>query len=80
MGFRCEIQNRIRTMVAEQPGHGRPVGDVRLGERHTCVFERPLEIQQTAGVGQLVDDDEAIGGVIEDVVNEVGSDETRRRR
>src|SRR5206468_11788367 len=32
-------------------------------------------VQQTSGVGQLVDDDEAIGGVVERVVNEVGADE-----
>ena len=35
----------------------------------------PSEVQQAAGVGQLVDDDDAIGGVRERVVNEIGADE-----
>src|SRR5262245_36587935 len=63
-------------MVSKQPGHGRPVGDIRADDRDTSVFTRSLELQQTAGIGQLVDDDEAIVGVIEDVMDEIRSDET----
>ena len=34
-----------------------------------------LEVQQAARVGQLVDDDDAVGGVVERVLDEVGADE-----
>jgi hypothetical protein len=51
------------------------VGDIALDEPHARILERRAEVQQTPGVGQLVEDDETVGGVGEGVVNEVGADE-----
>ena len=48
----------------------RDEGDARI-------LQGPFEVQQAAGVGQLVDDDEAVGGVVERVLDEVRPDEAR---
>jgi hypothetical protein len=34
------------------------VRDIRLDKRDTCVGCRLLDVEQAAGIGQLVDDDE----------------------
>ena len=56
------------------------IGDVGLDESDARILNGPVEVQQAAGVGQLVDDDEAIGGVSERVVNEIGADEAGSAR
>ena len=63
---RCSANTRA--MAAASAMSARTNVDARI-------VERPLEVQQAAGVGQLVDDDEAVGGVREGVVDEIGADE-----
>ena len=70
-----EIQDGVRPRVGEHARHDVAIGDVALDERHARILQRPLEIQQAAGVRQLVDDDDAMGRVIERVLNEVRADE-----
>ena len=60
---------------ANTPRHRRGVADVALHEHDARIVERAVQVQQVAGVGQLVEDDEAIGGVRERVVHEIGADE-----
>jgi hypothetical protein len=68
----------LRTASGEYSANARlAIGDVGLHERDARILQRRLEIQQAARVGQLVDDDDAIGSVVERVLNEVGADETR---
>ena len=71
-----QIQHRIRTRLAKHLRHRAAIGDVRLHEGHPRVFQGGLEVQQAAGVGQLVDDHQAVVGVIEQVLNQIGPDET----
>jgi len=70
-----EIQAGVRRVVLEDARHRRLIGDVGLDERHARRADGPLEVEQAAGVGQFVDDDEAVGGVRERVMNQVGADE-----
>ncbi len=75
----CVSAARLSTAVGRcaantlATAHG--IGDVGLHERHARVVQRAVEIQQAAGIRQLVEDDEAVGGVCERVVNEIGADE-----
>ncbi len=62
-------------MLGKNLRHRVAVGDIRPHERDARILQRRFEIQQAASVGQLVDDDEAIDGVLERVLNEVGADE-----
>jgi hypothetical protein len=62
-------------MGGEEISDRRRVGDVGLHERDAAVRQRPLDVEQAAGVGELVDDDEPIVGVIERVMDEVRTDE-----
>ena len=50
-------------VLGEHTLHRRAIGDVRLDEGHARIVQRALETQQAAGVRELVDDDETIGGV-----------------
>ena len=70
-----QVQDRARPVLGEDARHRRAIGDVGLDEGDARIVQRALETEQAAGVGQLVDDDEAIGGVGERVVNEIGADE-----
>src|SRR5262249_18774430 len=63
-------------MLGKHMLHRRPVRDVRLNEDHSCIVQRLLDAEQTAGIRQLVDDDEAIRSVGEGVMNQVRADET----
>ncbi len=62
-------------MVREHARHGRGVADVGLHENDAVVLERFLEVEQAACVGQLVDDDDAIRGAGQRVVDQVRADE-----
>ena len=42
------------------------IGDIRADEGDSRIGAAPFEIEQAPGVGQLVDDDEPIGGVLEE--------------
>ena len=57
-----EIEDRRRLVLGEDPRHRAGVGDVGLHERHPRILQRPVEIEQAAGVGQLVEDDESMDG------------------
>ena len=70
-----QVEHRRGPFVGKDPGHGVTVGDVRLDKRHTAVGERPLQIEEAPGIRQFVDDHEAMGGVFERVMNQIGPDE-----
>ena len=71
-----QIQHSVGAGLFEDARHRRAIGDVAADERDARVLQRAFKIEQAAGIGQLVDDDEAISGVRERVVNEVGADKT----
>ena len=70
-----QVEHGRRPMLGEHARDRVAIGDVAAHERHARIVERSVEVQQAARVGQLVDDDEAVGGVVEGVANEVGADE-----
>jgi hypothetical protein len=71
-----EIQDGVGAVLGEHARHRLAIGDVAAHEGHPRVLQRRVEVQQAAGVGQLVDDNETIGGVRERVVNEIRADES----
>ena len=75
MRFGREVHDRVGTRIREGAGHGAGVRDVGAHERRARVFERLLQVEQAARVRQLVDNDDAMGGFGERVVDEIGSDE-----
>jgi len=64
-------------MLAEDGRHRRAIGNVGFHERDTRIFQRVVDVQKTAGVRQLVNDDDPIGSVREGVADEIRSDEPR---
>jgi hypothetical protein len=73
---RGEVDHRVHAArhVADQLG----IADVAVHERVARVALEVGEVGRVAGVGQLVEVDDAIVGVLgEDVADEVGSDEPR---
>ena len=75
MGLGRKVEHGRWPVVREHLRHRVVVGDVRAYERDARILQRRFEIQQAARVRQLVDNNQAIGGVLERVVNEVGADE-----
>ena len=73
--LRREVEHRGRPVFREDPGHRLDVRDVGLHEGDPRTPERRLQIAQAAGVGQLVENDETIGGMVEGVLDKVGADE-----
>jgi hypothetical protein len=57
--------------------HPVAIGDIAANERDPRVAQRTLQVEQAAGVGQLVDNDQPIGGVGEGVADEIRADEPR---
>jgi hypothetical protein len=49
--------------------------DVGLDERDARTLQRAGKVQQATGVGQLVDDDEVMGRVVQGVLDQVRADE-----
>src|SRR5207342_2429788 len=68
-------EHRGRSMRREHTGDRDGIGDVGLDELHARVVQRAVEIQQAAGIRQLVENDHVVGGMRERVVNEIGADE-----
>jgi hypothetical protein len=62
-------------MPAEELRHSRTVGDIRPDEGDPRIVEDAGQIQQAAGVGELVYDDDGPGRADEDVTDEVRTDE-----
>jgi hypothetical protein len=58
--FGGEVQHGIGPRIGEEPRHRICVGDVGPHERDARVLQCSFEIQQAAGVRQLVDDDDTI--------------------
>jgi len=75
MRFGGEVHDRIGMPIGEDASHGAGVRDVGAHERHARVFQRLLQVEEAARVRQLVDNDEAMGGFGERVVDEIGADE-----
>ena len=77
----CVSAARLSTPVGrclvEDPRHRGAVRDIGLYERDTRILERIFQVEKTARIGQLVDDDDSIGGVRKGVAREVRSDEPR---
>ena len=71
-----QIQDRVGPLLGEYASHHGPIGNIRPHEADAGIFERLFEVQQAARVGELVDDDETVGGVNERVLDEVRPDET----
>jgi hypothetical protein len=57
--------------------HHRPIRNIGLDEGHSAVGERSRQAEEAPGIGELVDDDERVGGACESVLNEIRSDEAR---
>ena len=72
MRFGSEIQYRIRPVLPKDALHLRAVADIGVDEDDTWIVKDPFEFAQASGVGQLVDDDDAVGSVLDRVMNEVG--------
>jgi hypothetical protein len=62
-------------MRGKHAGHPVAIGDIAADERHPRIAERTLQVEQAAGVGQLVENDQPIGGVGEGVADEIRADE-----
>ena len=73
--FGRKVEHGVGPMVGKGTGHGGSIRDVRLHEGHARIFQRPRQIEEAAGVGELVDDNDAVGGMIERVLDEVRADE-----
>ena len=70
-----EIHDRNGLMLAEDAADRVTVRNVCADERDSRILQNVVEVQQAAGVRQLVDNDDAIGAVRECVVDEVRADE-----
>ena len=72
-----KIDHRVRPVIRKYPRHGVAIRDVGADERHAPIFQGAVEVEQAPRVGELVDHNDAVGGAIERVPNEVGTDEAR---
>src|SRR5262245_18312359 len=73
--FRSQVEDAARPVAGENVGDRGRIGDVGLHERDATARQRLLDAEQAAVVGELVDDDEPISGMIERLLDEVRSDE-----
>jgi hypothetical protein len=64
-------------MRGKQADHPVAIGDIAANEGDPRIAQRTLQIQQASGVGQLVENDQPLGGVGEGVANEIRADESR---
>jgi hypothetical protein len=80
MGFGRKVEHGISSLLDEQAGQLR-VADVSLPEFEMRVLLEAGKILQISCVSQFVEDDDVVFGVAgEDVVDEVGADETGASR
>jgi hypothetical protein len=63
-------------MLRERARDRSRIRDVLLHERHARILQRTFEAREAAGIGQLVEDEQLIGGMVESLLDEVGADET----
>jgi hypothetical protein len=57
-------------------GHGR-VRYVQTDELHSRVLQRPFQVPQITGIGELVEDNDLVRGMIpQDLMDEIGADES----
>jgi hypothetical protein len=61
-------------VLFEHASHLGCIPDVAVDEHDPSVLERLGEVEQASGVGQLVDDDDAVSSVRERVSNQVRPD------
>jgi hypothetical protein len=64
-------------MRGKDAGHPVAIGNIAANERDARIAQRTLQVEQASGVGQLVENDQPIGGVGEGVANEIRADEPR---
>ena len=78
MGLRGKVHHRVGLLLLENFIDGRPVADVHLVERKVGVLQGLLQGGEVARVGQGVQaDDPILGMVFQLEVDEVGADEAR---
>jgi hypothetical protein len=64
-------------MRGKHAGHPVAIGNIAANERDPRIAQRTLQVEQASGVGQLVENDQPIGGVGEGVANEIRADKPR---
>jgi hypothetical protein len=64
-------------MRGKHAGHSLALGNIGADERDPRIAQRTLQAEQASGVGQLVENDQPIGGVVQGVANEIRADEPR---
>ena len=70
-----QVDDGVGPRIGEDPDHGAGVRDVGAHEGHARILQRLFQIEQAAGVCQLVDDDKATRCFGERVRDEIGADE-----
>jgi hypothetical protein len=79
MGFCRQMHDRIGPVAGEDARHGLPVGDIGDFQRVTRGIDELAQGRVGAGIGQLVEIDDALPG-IQQMADDRDADETRRRR
>ena len=72
-----QVHDGGRLMRDKHAGHPFAIGNIGADERDPRIAQRTLEVEQASGVGQLIENDQPIGGVAEGVANEIRADEPR---
>ena len=75
MRFRCKIHDRRRTMFIQQFRHERFVANVAVDENVMGVIANTRQRIEIAGVGELVQIDDAITALAQQSEHEIAADE-----
>ena len=77
MAFRREVHHRIGLMLAEDAIQLGSVTDIHLFKGKTRILRHRRQRHQIAGVGQLIHNNDAIGGVLDDFTHYRGANKAR---
>ena len=77
VGLGGKMDHRVDLLLAEQPRHQRRIADISLDEAIAGIVLHPFQVLQVARIGEDIQvDDTALGLGRQEMVDEVGADET----
>ncbi|MNE85059.1 hypothetical protein D3C80_1820150 [compost metagenome] len=74
MGFGSQVHHDIRLVLAEHPLHGATVADIHLLEGIACAGTDLGQRVGIAGVGQFVEIDHAVFGLVDELADDGRAD------
>src|SRR5579884_2563205 len=76
MAFRCEVNNRIRPVLAQELPDQLAIRDIAVRERVVWIVAYRLQVAQISCVGKLIEIDDRNRRVLHLMQDKVGPDET----